>query len=193
MTGGTDPCSEGGGGPGIYGDVDLRGGTCTLTEGLYVFTGTLDLAGGATLIANGATLYFTCGLGGAAEPCTESSDEDDMGRIEATGTPQYQLTAPLRSTNPTVPSELYGYSLVFDRYNTSVQRLRGTADSFVSGTIYGVNTTLDIGGTAGSTSPFTSWVVIGNLQMNGTTATLTVNFDASKNVRPSEGDRGLVR
>ena len=185
------PCTSAGtaGGPGIYGSVDLRGGTCELAPGLYVFTGTLDLAGNSTLIGDGVTLYFTCGTAtdlGCDEP------GQDGGRIDSTGTPLYQLTAPLRSTHPTLPSELYGYSLVFDRYNTSTTRLRGTSDSFISGTIYGVNTTLDIGGTAGSTSPFTSWVIIGQLDMNGT-ATLTVNFDSSKNVRPSEGLRGLVR
>ncbi len=183
------PCS---GGPGIYGDVNLRPGTCTLIPGLYVFTGKLDLAGGATLIGNGVTFYFTCGEGTVPRAC--NSPGEDGGRIDSTGTPEYQLTAPpLRSTHPTVASELYGYSLVFDRYNTSVQRLRGNTNSFVSGTIYGVNATLDIGGTAGSTTPFSSWVVIGTLKMNGSPASLTVNFDASKNAKASEGARGLVR
>ena len=83
--------------------------------------------------------------------------------------------------------------MVWDRYNTSVNRMRGNADSYVTGTIYGVNATLDIGGNAGSVTPFSSWVVIGSIQMNGGPASLTVNFDASKNVRPSEGERGLVR
>ena len=73
----------------------------------------------------------------------------------------YQLTAPLATTHPDVDPELYGYSVVWDRYNTSNNRMRGNADSFATGTLYGFNAKLDIGGTAGSGAAFSSWVVIG--------------------------------
>lgn len=188
------PCDPLTGGPGIYGGASLRGGTCVLTPGLYVFTGTLDLAGGATLIADGATLYFTCGSGTSAAPCREG---DEGGQIKMRGGAQYGFTAPLRSTYPTstyptVTEELYGYSLVFDRYNAATTSLGGNSQSFISGTVYGVSTTLEIFGTADGSTPSTGWFVIDTLNMNGT-PTLNVQFDASKNVRPSEGIRGLVR
>ncbi len=75
-----------------------------LKPGLYVFTGTVDLAGGATLIANGATLYFTCGSGTSVVPCKEG---DEGGRIDMTGTAQMSSLHRCRSTHPTVPEELY--------------------------------------------------------------------------------------
>jgi Flp pilus assembly protein TadG len=186
LAGGTDPCTQG---PGIYGDLTVKG-TCEFPEpGLYVFTGKVDLGGGGTLITNGATLYFTCGSGSSAEPCDSPGEEG--GFIEATGNPTYQFNAPQKATHPGL-DELWGYALVFDRYNTATTWLRGTADSYISGTVYGPSMTLDIGGTADNTTPFSSWFVIGRLLMNGS-ATITVDFDSSKNRRPSEGARGLVR
>jgi hypothetical protein len=186
LSGGSDPCSEG---PGIYGDVSVEG-NCELEAGLYVFTGTLDLAGNAELIADGVTMYFTCGSGTSPQPCEAPGEEG--GSIDSTGTPLYQITAPLKSTHPDL-EELWGFALVFDRYNTATTKMAGTADSFISGTVYGVNATLQFSGTAGSTTPFSSWFVIGSLEMNGNPASLTVEFDSSKNRRPSEGARGLVR
>ena len=113
--------------------------------------------------------------------------------LDLSGNGGYQLTAPLASTNPTVDPEIYGYSIVFDRYNTATMRLVGNGNSFVTGTIYGVNATLDFRGNGGSTTPFSAWVVVGSVTFSGNNATLVVDFDASKNRHASEGERGLVR
>ena len=69
LTAKTDPCTQG---PGIYGGLRSTGGTCTLQPGLYVFTGDVTLSGGAGLVANGATMYFTCGTPTAVRACEQS-------------------------------------------------------------------------------------------------------------------------
>jgi hypothetical protein len=98
----------------------------------------------------------------------------------------------LKSTQPSL-EELWGYSLVFDRYNTGTMRLVGNGASYVGGTIYGVNALLDFRGNGGSDVPFGSFVVVKSVTFSGNNATLVVDFDSSKNRRLSEGQRGLVR
>ena len=73
------------------------------------------------------------------------------------------------------------------------QLLVGNGESTVSGTIYGVNATLDLRGNGGTDVPFASLIVVGGVNFAGNNATMNVNFDSSKNVKPSEGARGLVR
>ena len=148
-----------------------------------------SLSGNAGLVADGATLYFTCDS--YPEPCP-SPGEDGAG-IDLSGGGGYQLTAPSATTFPAVSDELWGYSLVFDRYNTATMRLVGNGDSYVAGTIYGVNALLDFRGYGGSTSPFGSWVIVNSVTFSGNNATLNVEFDASKNRKPSEGQRGLIK
>jgi hypothetical protein len=159
---------------------------------LYVFTGDFDLSGNAGgLVAKGVTFYFTCGTGTTPEPCDSPGEEG--GGIKTAGNGGYVLEAPLKSTYPTLPAELYGYALVYDRYNTADMWLVGNGDSTVSGTIYGVNATLDLRGNGGTDVPFSSMIIVGGLHFDGTNATLNVVFDSTKNRRPSEGARGLVR
>jgi hypothetical protein len=187
---GTSPCDAG---PGIYGGFDYRSSApCELTPGLYVFTGDFNLSGNAgQLVAKGATFYFTCGSGTSPEPC--DSPGETGGGIKITGNGGYVLEAPLKSTYPTLPEELYGYAIVYDRYNTEVMTLRGNGTSTVSGTIYGVNATLDFRGGGGTDVPFSSMIIVGGVNFDGNGATFNVVFDSTKNRRPSEGARGLVR
>lgn len=63
----------------------------------------------------------------------------------------------------------------------------------MSGTIYGVNATLDLRGNGGTDMPLSSFVVVGDVAFSGNNATLNVALDATRSRRPSESDRGLVR
>lgn len=186
----TNPCTDG---PGIYaGYRSTQSGACVLQPGLYVFTGDFELSGHAgQLQAEGVTFYFTCGTGTAPEPCAEGGEEG--GGIKLSGNGGYLLEAPLKTTYPALPEELHGYALVYDRYNTADMLLVGNGASTVSGTIYGVNATLDLRGNGGTEVPFSSFVVVSDVAFSGNNATLNVAFDSTKNRRPSEADRGLVR
>jgi hypothetical protein len=93
---------------------------------------------------------------------------------------------------PSQPEELLGFSIVYDRYNTASLQMTGNGSGVLDGTIYAVNGTLDFRGNGAATA-VSSMVVIGDIQFKGNNATFTSNFDAGKNVKPSEGLRGLVR
>ncbi|MCZ3387874.1 MAG: pilus assembly protein TadG-related protein [Actinomycetia bacterium] len=190
-----NPCADG---PGIYaGYKSTSSAPCVMQPGLYVFTGDFELAGNAgQLQANGVTFYFTCGSGttpAACGPGTVTSPGETGGGIKISGNGGYVITAPSKATVPTQPEELYGWAIVYDRYNNADMRLTGNGTSTVSGTIYGVNATLDLRGNGGSDVPFASLIVVGGLNFDGNNATMNVAFDSSKNVKPGEGARGLVR
>ncbi len=187
-----DPCAAGPtGGPGFYAGFTYRSSApCVMQPGLYVFTEDFNLAGNAgQLQANGVTFYFTCGSGGVARPCLPG---EGGGGIKITGNGGYTISAPSKATIPLQPEELYGWAVVYDRYNEAQMSLRGNGASSISGTIYGVNTTLDLRGNGG-TDAMTSMVVVGDVNFDGNNATLNVTYDSSKNVKPGEGARGLVR
>lgn len=185
-----NPCADG---PGIYnGYKSTSSAPCVMQPGLYVFTKDFELSGNAgELQAKGVTFYFTCASGTSPRPC--SSPGETGGGIKISGNGGYVLEAPRKATHPTVPEELYGWSLVYDRYNTASMLLVGNGDSTVAGTIYGVNATLDIRGNGGTDVPLASLIVVNSVNFSGNNATLNVAFDSTKNVRPSEGARGLVR
>lgn len=188
-----NPCLDG---PGIYaGYKSASGAPCVMQPGLYVFTGDFELAGTGELQANGVTFYFTCGTGttpAACRPGSVANPGEMGGGMKISGRGGYQITAPLAATNPTLPAELYGWALVYDRYNNASMTLVGNGTSSITGTIYGVNATLDLRGNGGTDS-LASMVVVGGLNFDGNNATMNVAFDSSKNVKPSEGARGLVR
>jgi Flp pilus assembly protein TadG len=184
-----NPCTDG---PGIYdGYKSTQPDPCAMQPGLYVFTGDFELSGNAgQLQARGVTFYFTCGEGTVPEECAEGGEGG--GGINISGNGGYIIEAPLKTTQPTL-EELWGYALVYDRNNVADMRLVGNGDSTVSGTIYGKSATLDLRGNGGTDVPFSSWIVVSDIRFSGTNATLNVAFDATKNRRPSEMDRGLVR
>ena len=74
---------------------------------------------------------------------------------------------------------------MYDRYNTADMLLVGNGASTVSGTIYGVNATLDLRGNGGTDVPFASLIVVGGVNFSGNNATLNVAFDSTKNRRPA--------
>jgi Flp pilus assembly protein TadG len=189
LTGKTNPCAEG---PGIYDGYKLTGGTCSLRPGLYVFTGDLELAGNPSTLfnADGVTMYFTCGSGTVPAACPSTGDEG--GGIKVTGNGTYNLTAPYADTFPMVPEELYGYSIVYDRYNEADIFLAGNGTQSITGTIYAMNAKMDNRGNGCSTVT-TSLVVVADVGFSGENSCFTAVFDSTKNVKPSDGGRGLVR
>jgi hypothetical protein len=188
-----NPCTDG---PGIYsGYKSTSSAPCVMQPGLYVFTGDFELSGNAgQLQAKGVTFYFTCRSATSPttpQPCAEPGQTG--GGIKLSGNGGYVLDAPTKSTYPSVPAELDGYAIVYDRYNTASMLLVGNGASTVSGTIYGTKATLDLRGNGGTDVPFSSWIVVNDISFSGNNATLNVEFDASKNAKPSDGDQGLVR
>lgn len=181
----TDPCADG---PGLYGDVSI--GDCTLDPGLYVFTDGLRLSGNESFDSNGATFYFTCGDDGVPRACN-SPGELGAGML-VTGNGDLTFTAPTADENPTVPEELYGFAVVYDRYNTAKIEFRGNGAFNFQGTLYAVNATMDNRGN-GCTTDSTAMVVIGSVEFSGNNACFSTTFDAEKNAPPTDSDRGLVR
>ena len=102
------------------------------------------------------------------------------------------MSAPTAETHPEVPEELYGFALVYDRYNTSDLGFRGNGASNLDGTLYAVSATMDNRGN-GCSITSTSMIVIGDVDFSGANACFTTTFDSSKNVKPSDGERSLVR
>jgi hypothetical protein len=185
-----DPCTDG---PGIYDKVKVVSEVCTFQPGLYVFTGDLELAGNASTQVNavGVTMYFTCGSSSEPERCRESGLPDGAG-LRITGQGTYTLAAPFAATHPQVPAELYGFGVVYDRYNDAAIFLSGNGTQNLTGTIYAMNATMDVRGNGCSTVT-TSMVVVGSVNFAGTNPCFTAVFDSTKNVRPGEGGRGLAR
>ena len=189
LTAEDDPCSDG---PGIYDGYKLTGGTCDLQAGLYVFTDDLELAGNSSTLFNaeGVTMYFTCGSSSLLTAC--SSPGETGAGIKITGNGAYNLTAPYAATDPLVDDELYGYSVVYDRYNNADIFLAGNGSQSLTGTIYALSAAMVNRGNGCSTVT-TSIVVVGDVSFSGVNSCFTAVFDSSKNVRPSDGGRGLVR
>ncbi len=187
-----DPCEDG---PGIYDGLGGTGGTCELDPGLYVFTGDVDFSGNGDLVANGVTMYFTCGTPTAVRECSDSQDEVGGG-IDLSGNGTYTLEAPRAATaamHPGVAEELYGYAIVYDRNNAADMRMVGNGSVNVGGAIYGASATIDARGNGAGDSNLSSWVIVKDIKFSGNNASLNVHFDATKNPRTSEGDRALVR
>jgi len=184
-----DPCTDG---PGIYDSYTQSNTVCTMEPGLYVFTGDVKMAGNSSssLVAEGVTMYFTCGSGTDPQPCVPGGDPG--GGIDLSGNGNVTIAAPLKSTHPDVDPELYGFSIVYDRYNTALMQMTGNGSGSIDGTVYAVNATLDFRGNGGSLAT-SSMFVIGDITFSGNGAGLTVNYDAGKNKKPSDAGRGLVR
>jgi hypothetical protein len=189
LTAQDDPCADG---PGIYDGYKLTGGTCSLQPGLYVFTDDLELAGNNTTLfdAEGVTMYFTCGSSSLPTACA-SPGETGAG-IKITGNGTYNLTAPYADTDPLVDEELYGFSVVYDRYNNADIFLAGGGSQSLTGTIYALSATMDNRG-LGCSTVTTSIVVVADVSFSGFNSCFTAVFDSTKNVKPSDGGRGLVR
>jgi hypothetical protein len=175
----TDPCTQG---PGLYGAVSMSsGGTCTLAPGLYVFTDSLSIGGNKTFIANGVTLYFTCGTGGIIAPCTGDASP---GSLDQGGSGAFTLTAPTSGT-------LKGLTIVYDRADTAGVNLHGSGNLTLSGTVYASASTFTIKG-GSCLTPQQTMVVVADVAFAGNGSCFATKYAPAINIS-IPGDTGLVR
>lgn len=158
----TDPCGAGGG-SGVYQDYELGNGTCTLSAGLYVFTGRLSLKNTSRLTGTGVTLLFTCGTSTAPRTCSTSGEPG--GAFDATNG---EVT--LNGSDPRLP----GHVIVYDRGNTSPMTLQGNGNSVLTGNVYAKNALLYANGNSCHTVSQGS-IIVRDLYMNGNQSCLNVN------------------
>jgi putative Flp pilus-assembly TadE/G-like protein len=128
------PCDQG---PGIYDSYNIKNETCTLTQGAYVFTGTLSFQNtNSHLTSNGqpVTLFFA-GPNGKLD-----IKNGDINNLAA------PTTTPLPAGFPAGwPS---GFAIVYSRTNTNTLDLQGNGDSFpdVTGNVYALKSTTSFNG-----------------------------------------------
>jgi len=175
----TDPCTQG---PGRYGAVNLTGGgTCTLAPGLYVFTDLFSIGGSRNFVADGVTLYFTCGSNGVVGPC---SSDSTPGYVDQGGGGTFRLTAP--TTGATT-----GVAVVLSRDNTAVVSLHGSGNFTLDGTVYAPAATVDIRGGSFIT-PQRTWVVTGDVTFSGNGACFKTQYVPTVNVTLPKSVTGLI-
>lgn len=166
--GGT-PCA---GGPGIYGDYTINGGTCTLSPGLYVVTGLWKMGGsGGTITGNGVTLFFACGTTTNVVPCAEGQAG---GTIDTGGNGFLTIKAP-------TTGDYAGMALWFDRNNSAEAHLHGNGLGGFEGTIYGKSLELRMSGNG--CSSFSALIIVGNLGFDGNPSCLMSSYDEGDNVQ----------
>ena len=133
LTNKSNACTSG---PGIYGDLGLPNGPCTLAPGLYVIYGSNHVSGNTAITALGVTLYFVCATGTTPRACNANESGGDL---LMTGNATMHITAP--TSGPTA-----GLAAVSDRNNTSEFGWRGNGADANSGTVYAKSGTFDYRG-----------------------------------------------
>lgn len=172
----SDPCTQG---PGQYGSINLRNRACTLSPGVYVITGTWDMAGNAsTVLAGvGVTLYFACGTPGVVRAC--ASPGEAGGTIDNSGQGTLAITAP--TSGP-----YQGMAIWYDRLNNSTLRLTGNGQAGYSGTVYAASAKVLINGNGCSTH-LNALIIVKDLEFNGNPACLQSSYAQGSNVQIPPG------
>lgn len=159
----TTPCGASGG-TGVYGSYEVGPNeTCTLSPGLYVFTGTLSLKNTSKLLGNGVTLLFTCKTGSTARPCAATGEAG--GVFDATNG-EVRISA--GSTQ--MPEMIVAY----DRNNTSPMTLQGNGNSELTGDVYAKSSLVYANGNSCHTVTGGA-IIVNDLYMNGTNSCLDIN------------------
>jgi hypothetical protein len=131
----TNPCGSGGG-PGIYGPVDLPNGACALKPGLYVVVGTWGAKNNTHVTGAGVTLYTMCGTTAAPRACSASGE---AGGYLDFKNGQVSISAPATGA-------LAGKAVLYDRNNTQNLSLQGNGGTSITGAVYLMSGTLDFNG-----------------------------------------------
>ena len=175
----SDPCSQG---PGRYGPVTMSsGGTCTLSPGLYVFTDTLSIGGSKTFVADGVTLYFTCGSGGTQGTC---SSDLTPGNLDQGGSGAFTLTAPASGATK-------GLAIVYERDNPAQLYLHGSGNFTLSGTVYAPAATFVARG-GSCITPQQTMVVVSDVQFSGNGSCFSSRYVPALNIDLPPSTPGLV-
>ncbi len=157
-------CSPSGSGaqtcsPGVYSTLPLINGTTTLSPGVYVIKNTINLQQQKTLLGTGVMIYFACS--NYPTPCNPGEDGAGFsGNNGTVGTASQPLSAPTSGT--------YSGLLIFADRNNAGNLMAGDGNVTynLKGTIYGLNASITLGGTAGVT--LDSRLVIGEISLQGT-------------------------
>lgn len=159
----SNPCGAAGG-SGVYQSYEVPNrDTCSLSPGLYVFTGTLSLGNTSRLTGSGATLLFACGTSVSPRPCSTSGEAGgvfDAANGEVT----------LAGSDPRLPGQV----VVYDRGNTSRMTLQGNGNSVLTGNVYAKSALLYANGNSCHTIQQGS-IIVNDLYMNGNQSCLNVN------------------
>lgn len=162
----TGKCTGGTCTPGVY--TSAISGDETLQPGNYVFVGTnsgISLTSQSAVTGNGVTLYLAC-----KEYPTPCNSGEQGAAISLAGGSSLNIAAPTVSgTTPLsgATQTEQGLAIYSDRNNTSsIFSITGTPSLTVKGTIYGLNSSVSMGGTSGGT--FDSIFVVGTIELHGT-------------------------
>ncbi len=179
LTNKTNACTSG---PGIYGDLGLPNGPCTLAPGLYVIYGPNHVSGNTAITALGVTLYFVCATGTTPRACNANESGGDL---LMTGNATMHITAP--TAGPTA-----GLAAVSDRNNTSEFGWRGNGADANSGTVYAKSGTFDYRGNGAGIFD-DSLVVVGDLDFSGSRSAMVLTYTANNNVVITTPSMGLTQ
>jgi len=172
--------------PGIYDGLTVSGNAqVTLSPGVYVIAGPVNVSGNATLTGTGVTVYVTCRAYSATNTsaCAGSGEpgprQDDLGpggsnRFTVSGNATVTLSAPTSGA-------YQGLALFFDRSGAGVLSVSGRAHLSVSGTVYAPSAYLVL---TGSAQPqFDSWLFFDHAFASGQSR-LTDAFDPTQTYIP---------
>lgn len=201
--------------PGIYSEIRVEANaTLYLEPGIYfIFNGKggqasgtgLDVAAQGNLISvntspdNGVMLYFTCGStngasNGSVTACT--STNNSAGVMSIAGGANVTLHGINVATG--ADATYNGMLVFFDRQDYASMNIEGTSGTTFTGTIYGANVSMTIGGSAATSFGGDSRVIVNTLKIDGgnssgTGATFSMTASTANNImlQPSLG--GLVR
>ena len=128
--------------PGVYcGGIDIMSsGNIVMNPGVYIMDcGNFSMTGGGTLEGENVSIILSC-----------SSDVDNTGRIDVSGNPEIDLSAPESG------DEMEGVPVYRDRdapSSNQCNRITGTASVLLDGAVYIPSDCFRIGGNAGADSP----------------------------------------
>ena len=124
----SDPCKNG---PGIYGAFQIPNkGTCTLSKGLYVVTGTWSMKNKSVLNAPGVTIYVTA-----------------SGMLDFKNGEVDTLRAPTAAeATASASKDIADFAIVYDRSNTKTMSLQGNGETSIIGGVYLAQAKLDFNG-----------------------------------------------
>jgi hypothetical protein len=173
-------CNSGTALPGIYDNI----GSCTLSPGLYVVTGTLGGNGNTSVTGSGVTVFFTCGTASAPVACSSSGEAG--GGVEAGGNGSINLSA--CSSSPCTGGATAGMLIWYDRNDTSALDFHGNGSLSMIGTIYAKSATLDLKGTpsgvsggCGTNTQICSEVVVNTFSFSGQSS-IALSYNSNQNV-----------
>lgn len=162
--------------PGVYGDISLdSSGTLTFNPGLYIITGSVRTNAPGNVVANGVTLYLTCGTSSNPVACAPGQAG---GSIDLNSNGNFTISPPTSGTYK-------GLSVFFDRNNTAGYHITSNGNS-ASGTIYGASASMVLE-SSGAVVNSNSMLVMNTIALNDSTGGISIIYDGNRNYTPPGG------